>query len=416
MSILIIDDEKIIRERLKKLLEIDDYEVFLAENGQEGLDFFYKVKPQVLLLDIKMPIMDGIEMLRRIKQESPTDDSFEIIMITGHGGVDTAIEALKGGAFSYIQKPIEYDELEIEIKRACDKLEMKKALNEHVIQLEERTNELIKANAERKQSEEQVKKANSELIKANQELQETQKQLIQSAKLASIGELATGIAHELNQPITYIRGNAQLVVMDGKDNMDTDLAWQTLLQVETGTTKMMSIINHLKSFAHRSENIFLPLPIHNIINNSLIMFNEQLKVHNIQLEKLFNKDAIMMVKGNHQELEQVFINLIHNAKDALLNREEAKLIIQTQFLPGTDGSDKIRIDFTDNGAGITPEIQEKIFDPFYTTKEIGKGTGLGLSISYAIINDHHGELDVSSVKGEHTTFSICLPAYEETDE
>jgi len=132
-KVLVIDDEKIIRERMTKLLELDDYETFSAENGQKGLEILDKEKPEIALVDIKMPGMDGIEVLKKIKENK---EETEVIIITGHGGIDKAIQALKTGAFGYIQKPVDYDELEIEIKRALEKQEMQKRLNEYVRNLE----------------------------------------------------------------------------------------------------------------------------------------------------------------------------------------------------------------------------------------------------------------------------------------
>ena len=129
-KILVVDDDKTLRERLKRLLDLDDHEIFIAENGMRGLEVFDKEGPEIVILDIKMPGMDGIEVLGKIKERS---DVTEVIIVTGHGGVETAIEAMKGGAFGYIQKPIEYDELEIEIKKALEKQEMKKKLDEHVL-------------------------------------------------------------------------------------------------------------------------------------------------------------------------------------------------------------------------------------------------------------------------------------------
>ena len=411
MTILIIDDEKIIRERLKKLLEIDDYQVVCAENGQKGLELYIEIKPQIILLDIKMPVMDGIEVLLRIKSEEQANDPVEVIMITGHGGVDTAIEALKGGAFSYIQKPIEYDELEIEIKRALDKIQMKKALDEHVQKLEERTNDLIKANVKRQQSEEKVRKTNDKLLKANKEIKETQIQLVQSAKLASIGELATGIAHELYQPITYIRGNSQLVMMDGEKNLDISLVWPMLKSVEHGTTIIMKIISHLREYAKKSDGIWNHINIHEIIENSFILLNEQFRLSNIEVEKIFAAD-IPDISADPYQLEQVFANMLSNARDALKGIDNAKLIIQTEFC---DTSNEVRIKFIDNGCGISQKIQKNIFMPFFTTKDLGTGTGLGSSISAGIINDHKGQISVFSEEGKGATFIISLPTVKDED-
>lgn len=118
-KVLIIDDEQIIRDRVQKLLELDDYETFTAENGQKGLEIFHREEPEIAIVDIKMPGMDGIEVLKRIKEKS---NKTQVILITGHGGVDSTIQALREGAFGYLQKPIDYDELEIEIKKALEKM------------------------------------------------------------------------------------------------------------------------------------------------------------------------------------------------------------------------------------------------------------------------------------------------------
>ena len=140
--LVVVVDEEIIRKRMKSLLELDGYETFTAGDGQESLEVFQKVEPEIALVDIKMPWMDGIEVLKRIKEKTK---GTEIIIITGHGGVDTAIQALKKGAFSYIQKPVDYDELKIAIKKASEKQEMQKKLDEHVHNLEHINKQLEQA-------------------------------------------------------------------------------------------------------------------------------------------------------------------------------------------------------------------------------------------------------------------------------
>ena len=167
-KILVIDDEKIIRERLKRLLELDNYETFTAEDGRKGLEIFDKEKPEILLVDIKMPGMDGIEVLSKIKEKSKET---EVIIITGHGGVDTAIQAMRQGAFHYTLKPIEYDELEIDIKRALEKQEMQRKLDEYVHNLEEAVEERTRELNKRKQAEEALREAHAKLESLYQQSQ-----------------------------------------------------------------------------------------------------------------------------------------------------------------------------------------------------------------------------------------------------
>jgi DNA-binding response OmpR family regulator len=144
IKILIIDDEELIRKRLKKILELDDFDVITAENGKIGIQNFVDQKPDIVLLDIKMPGLDGIEVLDLIQEKKK--HHAEVIMITGHGGVESAIQAMRKGAFAYLQKPIDIDELEIDIQNAIKKLDMHKQLDSHVVALEERTAELEKTN------------------------------------------------------------------------------------------------------------------------------------------------------------------------------------------------------------------------------------------------------------------------------
>ncbi|CAN2050573.1 two-component system, NtrC family, sensor kinase [Candidatus Magnetomoraceae bacterium gMMP-1] len=254
-----------------------------------------------------------------------------------------------------------------------------------------------------------LQRANEKLILTNRKLKDTQYQLIQSSKLASIGELATGVAHELNQPLSYIRNGVQLIMMDSPEDYDFQEVYETFQKIEEGTDRMMLIINNLRRSARQTIIEFIPFDIHKVIDNTLIFYNEQFKVHNILIEKKF-ASGLPKVAGNSNQIEQVFINLISNARDALDERKEARLIIKTDFQPKKNDPGIVSIKFIDNGMGISLSHQEKIFDPFFTTKEEGEGTGLGLSISYGIIKEHKGNINVISVEGKGTTFIITLPA------
>ncbi len=255
----------------------------------------------------------------------------------------------------------------------------------------------------------QYEETSQQLQKANEELKKTQSQLIQSAKLASIGELVTGIAHELNQPLMYIHTNTRLELRRGVENLDPQSAYDTLKLVEEGTERMMKLINHLKEFSRQTSPEMKPVDLHHILNNSLIIFREDFKLHNILIKTLYASE-LPPVFGSQQQLEQVFINMLTNAKDALLETEDAVLTIKTETRQPADNIQQVVVSFIDNGAGIPASILDKIFDPFFTTKEVSKGTGLGLSISYGIIEKHNGKLKVSSIEREQTIFEIILPA------
>ncbi|MGK5095307.1 ATP-binding protein [Deltaproteobacteria bacterium TL4] len=264
------------------------------------------------------------------------------------------------------------------------------------------------ANRELLQTKEELQQSNEKLNQSNRQLKATQAQLIQSSKLVSIGEMATGIAHELNQPLGYIRTHAQLATMNEVDGLDVSTAYKALKLVEEGTTRMMKIMTHLKSFARQTGFDLQPVNLYESLENSLILLNEQLRLHNIEVIKKYSPSPTSVL-GNTYQLEQVFINLITNARDALESRKNATLTIEVELCPNANAVQEVHIHFTDNGCGIAEQYMDKLFDPFFTTKEVGKGTGLGLSISYGIIQEHHGEIKVASTEGEGATFSVILP-------
>ena len=284
-----------------------------------------------------------------------------------------------------------------------------------------------------------LREKNVELEVKTKELTSTQAQLIQSGKLASIGELASGVAHELNQPLMVIRGTAQYIRrLLGKNNYEFDELMQQIEPIEKNTKRMMNIINHLRTFSRQSQSDFQPVDVNKILENCFLILGEQLRLRNIEVEKRLAVD-LPTIKGDANQLEQVFLNLITNARDAIdecrgklndLSVEQVdykgKIEIMTRLNNGYRLSDTreektnvhslttrtnhscVEILVKDTGKGISSEHVDKIFDPFFTTKDIGNGTGLGLSISYGILKDHQGEIEVIETGPNGTTFRIAL--------
>ncbi len=253
------------------------------------------------------------------------------------------------------------------------------------------------------------------LQKAYEDLKSVQTQLIQSAKLASIGELAAGVAHELNQPLMIIRTTAQLMLRKKhKNTLGAVKMLEGLNSIERNTKRMMNIINHLRTFSRQIKGEFMPVDVNKILQDSFLMIGEQLSLRNIEVIRNFSSD-LPKVLADANQLEQVFLNMLTNARDAIESNIEAqggaelqkKIVITTHV--SDDVKDKVEILFKDTGSGIPQEALKNIFDPFYTTKEVGKGTGLGLSISYGIIQNHKGEIDMTETGPEGTTFRIKLP-------
>ncbi len=279
----------------------------------------------------------------------------------------------------------------------------------------ERTKELSFLNQKLQGEIFQHKKTLKALAESNRELKETQAQLVQSAKLASIGEMAAGVAHELNQPLMVARTGIQMIRRHGA--IDAEKGGEAARQLELAekaTKRMMIIIGHLQLFARQSPKDFEPVDVNHVIEESLLMMGEQLRIRGIEM-KLDLASGLPRVMGNANHLEQVMLNLLTNARDALeetpesRDKPEGKKRISLQTAVSSTEPEFIQVLVSDSGTGIPTEAAEKVFDPFFTTKPVGKGTGLGLSISYGIIKDHQGEIEVAETGLKGTTLRVKLP-------
>ncbi|HIJ55848.1 MAG TPA: GAF domain-containing protein [Deltaproteobacteria bacterium] len=309
-----------------------------------------------------------------------------------------------------------------EIGFALENIRLYSKLREHLERLQERTVALEDANGRLSNEIDQRLSAEAALNNALEELKQTQAQLVQSAKLSSIGELAAGVAHELNQPLMVIRGHAQMLF---KKRRPEDEDYDELEMILRNTKRLMKIISHLRIFSRQSGTEFIPLDLGTTIEDCFLMIEEQLRLGEIQVEKKVSED-LPKVWGDPNQLEQVLLNLITNAKDAIeqkAGREKKEISDESEPIKGKltieahrdpDAHNLVELLVSDTGSGIPKEIADKIFDPFFTTKDVGKGTGLGLSISYGIIKDHKGEIAVSSTGPHGTTFRVKLPTSAES--
>ena len=249
-----------------------------------------------------------------------------------------------------------------------------------------------------------LRETTAEMQRRERELRDKQEQLVQAGKLATLGELTTGVAHELNNPLNNIGlfvGNAvdliELAVTE-KGQIVGELR-HAMQQVSKAT----EIISHLRTFGRAAPVSREPISLRQVVERALSLMREQLRLRDIDVTVELGPEE-PVVLGNAIQLEQVFINLLTNARDAVA--ESARKAIR---ISGSTGSGAAEVALTDTGHGIPPGLERRIFDPFFTTKEVGKGTGLGLSITYGIIKEHGGTISVVSPPGEGATFLINLP-------
>jgi len=255
----------------------------------------------------------------------------------------------------------------------------------------------------------ELRNAYMELEKKNSELKATQDTLVQAGKMAALGELAAGIAHELNQPLMSIRGYTQeLQFMLEKEIVGKPFENEikvSLKEVISNSDKMSQIISHLRTFTRKSTEDFTMVDLRGPIEEAFKMVTRQLASRGIELERNFGDD-VPLVYANSLQLEQVFINLTTNARDAIeaTGRGRGKIKVTTR-----KSGEFAEVLFQDDGAGMTEKSVTKAFNPFFTTKEVGKGMGLGLSLSHGMVSKIHGSIRIQSEMGKGTTFIIQLP-------
>jgi len=254
--------------------------------------------------------------------------------------------------------------------------------------------------------------------RAEDEMKMVQATLFHASRLSQLGEMATGIAHEINQPLNVIGMASQSVLLNAEEGLTPPIhpaVAEKLNVIDKQVRRIRNIIDHLRTFARKDTEgrNFQVVDVTDVVRGSIAMISEQLRLRGIRVETSFGEN-IPQIMANPSRLEQVFLNLITNARDALEELPEGAervLCINT----GIDAGGYVRIEFSDTGRGVPAEIRKKIFDPFFTTKEVGKGTGLGLSISHGIVKEHGGDISVNVSEGVGSIFCVILPLSEKKE-
>jgi signal transduction histidine kinase len=408
-NILIVDDTHAHLRLLTRLLAVQGYIVRPVPDGELALASASASPPDLILLDIKMPGMSGYELCEHLKANEHTR-AIPIIFLSAVNDILDKVKAFAMGGVDYITKPFQPEEVLARVATHLNLLSLRKQLEEQNAQLQREIAERMRVEAELQRHQEHLE----ERVQAELEQRRQQEQLlIQKSKLESLGSLAAGIAHEINQPLTRIAIGAESLLLKAVQNepVSPEYLEKKCQIIQESINRITQIIDHIRTFSRdqqvlRSERV----DVNATVSNALSFVQTQYQHHNILIQTDFQ--ATGWILGNQYKLEQVIFNLFSNAKDAI----EAKYTsLESAFqqriihVRTSSSADQIYVEVEDTGIGISPETIEHIFDPFFTTKEIGKGTGLGLSISYGIIKEMHGDISVTSRVNEGTIMKISLP-------
>jgi two-component system, NtrC family, sensor kinase len=428
-TILVIDDTPTNLEVLYSALSSAGYEILVEMDGESGLEQAQNNRPDLILLDVMMPGIDGFETCHRLKANPVTCD-IPVIFMTALSETESKVRGLNAGAVDYITKPFQHEEVLARVKTHLQVCSLTKTLAEQ--------NHLLKsfsANLETK------------IAERTTELQQAHVQLIQQERLSSLGQLVAGVAHEINNPVNFIYGNCspakqytkellELVALYQEEYPEStsklqkkinevDLEFLTndfpkvISSMQMGADRIREIVASLRNFSRLDEADFKEVDLHDGIDNTLMILHHRCKAtaeqSNIEVIKEYGD--IPKVSCFPGQLNQVFMNVIGNAIDALQEHDEERSVAELNSNPSriwiktqAVGSDQVSIQISDNGGGIPEAVKHKLFDPFFTTKPVGKGTGLGLSISHQIVVEKHkGTIACDSTPGQGTRFTIVIP-------
>jgi len=389
-KILIVDDERSIRFVLCEYLLYAGHEVSAAEDADQALDMLANESFDVVMTDIVLPRVTGIELLRHLHA---LECRPQVIVMTGEPTLDTAAEAVREGAFDYLTKPVS----EQTVCRAVDRAA-------HVKRLDDERARLQKENLEHRENLENL------VEERTRALREREAQLRHSQRLEGIGQLAAGVAHEINNPINGIMNYAQLikdltVTQGGEVPMFAD-------EIIHESERITALVRSLLQFGRAEQTQSRETHIGDTLRGTLLLIKAMMRRDQIEFETNV-PDDLPVIHCASQQIQQILMNLMTNARDALNERyptrDDNKIIRISAGVLNVSGRSLLRLTVEDHGPGIPEEARERIFGAFYTSKDEAKGTGLGLSISRAIARQHGGELRVESKVGEWTRFHLDLP-------
>ena len=419
--ILVVDDNPTNLAVISQALRTEGWQIRIAVDGEDALSKVAHNPPELILLDVQMPGIDGFEVCKRLKADEATSD-IPIIFMTALSDTDSKVKGLGLGAVDYITKPFEQQEA---IARVRVHLQLR-----HLTQT----------------LEEQVRDRTQALSQALEELQHSHLQVIQNEKMSALGNLVAGVAHEINNPIGCVVGNVSAVAATIKDlfgvidlygkhfpnpgaeieeELETvDLNYlredlpKLVKAMRDGSDRIVSISRSLSIFSRADTDRKQPFNLHEGIDSTILILRHRLKANEYrpEIQVLMDYGDLPMVECFPGQLNQVFMNILANAIDAIDESNQGHSFAELEANPNCIkvqtalSGDQVQITIFDNGTGMSEEVRSRIFDHLYTTKTVGKGTGLGLAIAQQIIEEKHGgTIEVNSKLGKGATFIIKIP-------
>jgi signal transduction histidine kinase len=410
--ILIVDDEESVRTFFATYLG-ETYSCKTAANAQEALDILACEPFALVLTDLKMPGLSGIELLRKITEHYKNT---AVIIVSGIDRTQRVMDAIRIGASDYLIKPCDLDVLTISVERALERRMLLRNARRYKLDLEHR---------------------NAELARKKTEMERLQAQVLHAEKMASLGQLAAGVAHELNNPAGFIYSNIDLLkgyvdrlkrCLSDYDELDLPPAaaarikaikeerdYQNIVadldsilsDCYHGAERIRDVVQNLRLFSRLDEAAVKRVDLNEGIESTVRLLAGYYKSGLIKLVRDYGE--IPQVNCYAAQLNQVWMNLLVNAAQAFGENPG-----EVQITTRRDGP-TVRVSVSDNGPGISSDQLKRIFDPFFTTKPVGEGTGLGLSISHGVVERHGGQIEVESSPGKGTKFTVSLPIDADLD-
>jgi signal transduction histidine kinase len=403
--LLIVDDEEAVRMLFSCHLG-ESYLCDTAKSADEALARMSRESYALVVSDVMMPGRNGVELLREITARHPET---VVVMVSGVDRTQRVLDAVRLGAYDYLIKPCDLDALSMTVERALERRALLRAARHYKLDLEYR---------------------NEELRRSKAELERLQAQIVQSEKMASLGQLAAGVAHELNNPAGYLYGNMELLAGSArglerllalydsvplpeetaaavealKEEIDYEGALADLGSIisdcREGAERIRDVVQNLRTFSRLDEAEFKKVDIHEGLDSTIRLLSRYYSAGRVRLVRDYGElPAVDCYAG---QLNQTWMNLLANAAQAVADGGEVRV---STLLDGN----AVRVSISDTGPGIPAAHLSKIFDPFFTTKPVGEGTGLGLSITYGIVERHGGTINVESREGSGATFTVTLP-------